>query len=75
MEAKDARHHLVVAGGLMRIDDGSEDLLMHQRAEIKRGMAAAGADSGAAQRHETISQRIPTERDREVKALATEPGE
>jgi hypothetical protein len=44
----------MIAGGLMRIDDGSEDLLVHQGAEIKRGVATAGTNGGTAQRHQTV---------------------
>jgi hypothetical protein len=54
MEAEDARHHFMIAGSFMRIDDGPEDLLVHQRAEIKRGVAAAGTNDGTAQRHQTV---------------------
>ena len=38
----------------MRIDDGAEDLLVHQRAEIERGVAAAGTNGCAAQCHQTV---------------------
>jgi hypothetical protein len=44
----------MITGGLMWVDDGPEDLMMHQGAEIKRGVATAGTNGGTAQRHQTV---------------------
>jgi hypothetical protein len=44
----------MVASSFMRIDSRSKDLLVHQGAEIKRGVATAGTNGGTAQRHQTV---------------------
>jgi hypothetical protein len=71
MEAEDARHHLVVTGGLMRIYGSAEDLLMHQGSKVKGGVAAAGAHGGTAQRYEAISQGVAAQGNGDIEALAT----
>ena len=63
----------MVTSGLVRINGGADHLLVHPWAEIERGMAAARADGGAAERHETISQRMASESDGNVEALTPKP--
>jgi hypothetical protein len=61
----------MVPGGLMRIDGGAEDLLMHERAEEEGGMPAAGPHGGAAERDDTVRQPMAAEGDGDVEALPT----
>ena len=69
METENAGHDLMVAGGLVRVDDGTEDLPVHQGAEIERRLAAAGPDRCAAQGHEAVRQRMAAEREGKIEAL------